>query len=185
MNLPSKEEAKELLYKHVKDSYQRHHAHMVGTAVEGYADLYGEDRRLWYITGLLHDIDFEEYPESHPAQSLKWFREWDYPEDLIHAVESHAYNYNGFTTLPKTKLAAALMACDEISGIFYAYQKMNPIPYGEMKSKSIKKKLKDKTFAAKIDREIIYMGCEKLEVEVGEHIENLVNFFQPIGISKI
>ena len=185
MPLPTRKEAQTLLEKHVKDEYQRYHAGMVATAMEGYAELFGGDNPstslrasdLWYITGLLHDLDFEEYPELHPAESLKWFKEWGYPEELIHAVEAHAYGYNNFPTMPQTKLAAALMACDEISGIFYAYRKMNPIPYGEMKVSSINKRLKEKAFAAKIHRESIYRGCELLEVPLDEHINNLIKFF--------
>ena len=138
MPLPTYQEAKALLEKHVQDVYQRHHALMVATAMEGYAKFFNEDAHLWYITGLLHDIDFEAHPDTHPAESLKWFKEWGYPDNVIHAVEAHAYNYNGFTTLPQTKVAAALMACDEISGLFYAYQKLNPIPFSQVKASSIK-----------------------------------------------
>ncbi len=177
MNLPSKEEAKALLEKHVQNEYQRYHALMVGTAMEGYAPLFQGDPLLWFLTGYLHDLDYDQYPDTHPAKSLDWFREWSYPEDFIHAVEAHAYGYNGFTTLPQSPLAAGLIACDEISGIFYAYRKINPIPYGEMKPKSIRKRLKEKAFAAKIDRETIYMGCEKLGVSVEDHVVNLIGFF--------
>jgi len=180
MGLPSREEAKKLLEEYVKDEYQRHHAFMVATAMEGYADIYKENKDLWFLTGYLHDLDFGEYPEVHPAPSLKWFKEWNYPEELIHAVESHAHGYNGFTTLPKTKLASALLACDEISGIFYAYKKINPISYGEMKVSSIKKRLKEKAFAAKIERETIYLGVEKLAVDLDEHIGNLIKFFSKL-----
>lgn len=169
-------EAKLLLEQHVKDEYQRLHAGMVGKVMEGYARHFGEDPELWYLTGYLHDIDFEEYPEQHPAVSLQWFKEWGYPEALIHAVEAHAYGYNGFQTLPQTRLAAALLACDEICGIFFAYQKVNPVPYGEMKAKSIKNRLKEKAFAAKIDRATIYLGCEHLGVSIDEHIDNLIRF---------
>jgi len=177
MTLPTRAEAQALLEKHVKDEYQRYHVLMVAIAMEGYAKLYNEDADLWYITGLLHDIDFEEHPNLHPAESLKWFTEWNYPSELIHAVEAHAYGYNGFTTLPQTKLASVLMACDEISGIFYAYRKLNPIPYSDMKLSSIKKRLAEKSFAAKIERETIYRGCESLGVSLDEHIANLVRFF--------
>ncbi len=176
MNLPTRQEAQSLLEQHVKDEYQRHHAKMVAVAVEGYAKLYNENLDLWYITGLLHDIDFQEYPDIHPKESLKWFSEWKYPEDLIHAVEAHAYNYNGFTTLPKTKLASALMACDEMVGIIYAYQKLNPVPFSQMKVSSIKKRFNDKGFAAKIDRSTINKGMELLGVNIDEHIGNLINF---------
>lgn len=177
MSLPTREEAQMLLEKHVKDEYQRYHVSMVASAMEGYAKIFGEDANLWYITGLLHDIDFEEHPDIHPKISLGWFVEWGYSEELIHAVEAHAYGYNGFTTLPATPLASALMACDEISGIFYAYRKLNPIPYGEMKLSSIKKRLAEKSFAAKIERETIYRGCEALGVNIDEHIINLIKFF--------
>ncbi|MEI8062288.1 MAG: HD domain-containing protein [bacterium] len=177
MNIPTKEEAQMLLEKHVKDEYQKYHAKMVAVAMEGYAELFNEDKNLWYTTGLLHDLDFEEHPHTHPAESLKWFKEWNYPEELIHAVEAHAYSYNGFTTMPSTKLASALMACDELCGIFYAYRKLNPIPFKDMKVSSIKKRLSEKTFAAKIDRTVITRGCESLGVGIDEHVGNLIKFF--------
>jgi predicted hydrolase (HD superfamily) len=177
MPFPIKPEAQKLMDEHVKDEYQRYHALMVATAMEGYAGTFGEDANLWFMTGLLHDIDFQEYPDTHPAQALAWFKEWGYPEDLIHAVEAHAYQYNGFSTLPNTKLAAALMACDEIRGIFYAYRKLNPIPYGDMKVSSIKKRLNEKSFAAKIDRSTINRGVEVLGVNLDDHISNLIKFF--------
>jgi putative nucleotidyltransferase with HDIG domain len=177
MHLPTKPEANALLEKHVRDDYQRHHALMVATAMEGYAGVLGGDPLLWHVTGLLHDLDFEEHPDLHPAEGLKWFREWDYPGEMIHAVEAHAYGYHGFTTLPQTKLAAALLACDEISGIFYAYRKLNPVRYSEMKASSIKKKLREPAFAAKIDRNTIYLGCQHLGIQIDDHVANLVKFF--------
>jgi predicted hydrolase (HD superfamily) len=180
MQLPNKDEAQRILESHVKDEYQRYHAGMVALAMEGYAKQFGGDPLLWYVTGLLHDVDFEEHPDKHPGESLKWFREWGYPEELIHAVEAHAYGYNGFATLPQTKLAAALMACDEISGIFYAYRKLNPILYGQMKTSSILKRLKEKAFAAKIDRAVITQGVDALGVPLEKHIENLIGFFSAL-----
>jgi len=177
MTLPSKDEARHLLEKHVSDDYQRYHARMVATAMEGYASVFQADPHLWFVTGYLHDLDFEEHPETHPTESLRWFAEWGYPEDLIHAVEAHAYGYHGYATLPRTKLAAALLATDELCGIFYAYRKMNPVRYGEMKAGSIKKKLKDTGFAAKIDRATIATGCERLGVSQDDHIAHLIRFF--------
>jgi predicted hydrolase (HD superfamily) len=177
MVLPTRDEAHALLDSHVKDEYQRFHGRMVGTAVEGYAEQFGGDKDLWYITGLLHDIDFEEHPDAHPAESLKWFREWGYPQELIQAVEAHAYGYNGFTTLPTSKLDGALMACDELCGIFYAYHKINPVPYGQMSAKSIRKRFDEPRFAAKIDRKVIERGCEVLGVDLDTHIANLIRSF--------
>ena len=181
MNLPTHEEAQNILEQHVKDPYQLFHAKMVATAMDGYASLFNENSDLWHTTGLLHDVDFEEYPDSHPGKSLEWFKEWQYPEELIHAVEAHACGYNGFNTPPRTKLAAALLACDEISGIFYAYKKLNPVPYGEMKVSSIKKRLAEKSFAAKIDRTTIYRGCEALNITLDDHIANLIKFFKVLS----
>jgi putative nucleotidyltransferase with HDIG domain len=177
MPVPSKTEAQLLLEQHVQDEYQRHHALMVATAMDGYANLFQADAQLWFVTGLLHDIDFEQHPDTHPRESLQWFRDWNFPEELIHAVEAHAYGYHGYTTLPRTKLAAALLACDEISGIFYAYRKLNPVRYGEMKASSIKKKIKEPAFAAKVDRNTIYVGCEHLGVSLDDHVANLIRFF--------
>ncbi|MFA5889298.1 MAG: HD domain-containing protein [Candidatus Paceibacterota bacterium] len=180
MSLPTREEGQKLLEEHVQDEYQRHHALMVAVSMEGYAESLGEDSDLWYLTGLLHDIDFEKHPDNHPTESLQWFKDWQYPEDMIHAVEAHAYNYNGFKTFPKTKLASALMACDEVSGIFYAYKKLNPIPFGQMKVSSIKKRLAEKLFAAKIDRDTITRGVEAFGVNMDEHIQNIVKFLSKL-----
>ena len=177
MNLPTRDAARQLLEHHVQDPYQRLHALMVATAMEGYAPQFNGDPQLWFVSGLLHDLDFEKHPDQHPAESLRWFAEWNYPAEFIHAVEAHAYGYHGFTTLPQTKLAAALLACDEISGIFYAYRKLNPVRYGEMKASSIKKKIKDSAFAAKVDRRTIYLGCEHLGVSLDDHVANLIKFF--------
>jgi predicted hydrolase (HD superfamily) len=180
MPLPTKDDAHQLLERHVSDDYQRYHARMVAVAMEGYAARFQADPQLWYVTGLLHDIDFEQHPDTHPRESLRWFAEWGYPEDLIHAVEAHAFGYNGFSTLPRTKLAAALLATDELCGIFYAYRKMNPVRYGEMKASSIKKKIKDTAFAAKVDRATITTGCEHLGVSVDDHVANLIVFLEAL-----
>ncbi len=182
MSVPTREEAEKILEQHVQDEYQRHHAKMTAAAVAGYAPQFGGGADLWYITGLLHDVDFEEFPDKHPGESLKWFKEWGYPDELIHAVEAHAYGYNGFTTLPQTKLAAALMACDELCGIFYAYRKLNPVSYGEMKASSVRKRFNESKFAAKIERGVILRGCEALGVSLDDHIANLVKFFGDAGL---
>lgn len=178
--LPTRDAATALLHEHVLDTYQRKHAVMVATALEGYAVHLAEPVNLWFLTGLLHDLDFEQHPTAHPAPSLQWFREWGYPAELIHAVEAHAYGYNSFQTLPQTKLAAALLATDELCGLFYAYRKMNPLPYADMKPASILKKFKEPVFAAKIDRRVIELGVQHLGVPLGEHITNVGQFLAPL-----
>lgn len=174
MALPTREEALELLKKHVKDDYQILHSKMVAAAMAAYANKYNEDEDLWYITGLLHDIDYYEYPNEHPAKSLEWFKEWDYPGELIHAVEAHALGYNGFETKAETLIAKALMACDEMCGLLHAYSLMRPTGYEGMKVKSVKKKFKDKAFAAKLSREEMQFGMDQLEIEFADHVNLLI-----------
>ena len=177
MPLPNTQEARALLAQYVSDPYQRLHADMVAVAVQGYAEQYTGDPHLWWVTGYLHDLDFEQHSENHPGPSLEWFKAWNYPQELIHAVEAHALGFNGFTTQPQTDLARVLLACDEISGIFYAYQKLNPIPYGEMKVSSIVKRVKDKGFAPSIDRNHIVTALERLEIDLPEHVDKLLQSF--------
>lgn len=180
MSLPTKPEAKQLLETYVQDNYQRFHALMVGTALEGYAKKLGADEQLWFITGYLHDIDYDQHPTEHPGPSLQWFQEWKYPPELIQAVLAHANGFNGFSTPAVSPLDKALIACDEICGIFYAYQKLNPITFGEMKAKSIKKRLKEARFAPGIDRVHIYNGVEDFGITIDEHIDNLIGFFKDL-----
>lgn len=115
--LPTRTEAQILLEKHVSEPYQRLHAKMVASAMEKCAQTYGGDAELWFITGLLHDLDYNEFPDAHPNESLKWFQEWDYPGELIDAVSAHAFSSKRTVTPPKTKLDFALIACDELSGL--------------------------------------------------------------------
>lgn len=179
--LPTREAALVLLHDHVKDPYQRTHAVMVATALEGYAAHLNEPVNLWFVTGLLHDLDFEEHPAAHPGPALEWFKAWSYPPELLHAVEAHAYGYNAFQTLPQTRLAAALLATDELCGLFYAYRKMNPVAYAAMKPSSIKKKFKEPSFAAKIDRSVIELGVQHLGVDLDTHLANVAKFLAPLN----
>lgn len=176
MELPTKEAARVLLTEHVTDPYQRFHAEMVGRAVEGYGEKLGKNSHLWWLTGYLHDIDYDLHPTEHPGPSLAWFANWGYPTELIQAVLAHADGFNGFTAKPETPLAHALLACDEICGIFYAYQKLNPIPFSEIKASSIKKRFQEARFAPGIDREHITKAVAGFGVTIDEHIANLIVF---------
>lgn len=178
--LPTTTEAQTLLEIHVQDPYQRFHALMVGTAMQGYAQKLGEDTHLWFLTGYLHDIDYDQHPNEHPGPSLEWLKEWNYPPELIQAVLAHANGFNGFTVPAVSQLDKALIACDEICGIFYAYQKLNPIPFGDMKAKSIKKRLREERFAPGIDRSHIYTGVEDFGITIDEHVDNLIAFFKEL-----
>ena len=176
-------EAQELLEKYVKDEYQRLHAQMVACSMEGYAihnNKSQEETFLYWLTGYFHDIDFYLHPSTHPKESLQWFKEWGLSDELIHAIEAHALGFNGFTTEPQTELAKLLLACDEICGIFYAYKRLNPIPYKDIKVKSIKKKIKDKGFAPAIDRQHITDAVKRIGISLDEHIEHLISFLSKL-----
>lgn len=183
-SLPTRAQAHKLLEQYVQEPYQRLHATMVAQAMELYAKEYGEDEDLWYITGLLHDLDYDKHPDDHPNESLAWFEEWEYPQELIDAISAHAYGSKRTDTPPQTKIDYALIACDELSGLLYAYSLMRPTGFDGMKAKSVKKKFKDKNFAAKIDREEIMMGVEGLGVELGDHMTKLIGVFNEMDELK-
>ncbi len=170
-----RETASLLLDQHVRNEYQKLHALMVAEALESYARNLGEDVELWYVTGLLHDLDFEEFPEQHPAMSIEWLTAEDVPDEMIHAIAAHAYSLTGEE--PETKLASYLLAVDELSGFMYAYSLMRPKGFSGMRSSKVVKKLKDKTFASKISREDIFYGIERAELDLHEHIQFLIGVF--------
>lgn len=171
-DLISREEAGSLLKEHVSDEYQLMHARMVAEVLEKYAEKFGADKDLWYLTGLLHDLDYYEYPEQHPEVALKWFEERNFPKDLIHAVAAHAHTRTNEE--PKTKLASCLLATDELCGFIWAYSLMRPGGFEGMEASSVLKKFKDKGFAAKIDREEIQTGVNYFGVDFKEHIDFVI-----------
>jgi len=168
----TREEAEELLKEHVADEYQLLHAKMVAKAMEGYAEEFKEDMDLWYITGLLHDLDYFEYPDEHPNKSLIWLTDLGYPQEVVDAVAAHAHSLTGVE--PASKLSAYLLAVDELAGFLYAYSLMRPDGFEGMKSSSAKKKFKDKSFAAKVDRDEIRYGIEKAGVDFDAHVDFLI-----------
>lgn len=174
--LPSRDEAEKLLVEYVKNEYQRLHVHMVALVMEKYAEKFGANKDLWYIAGLLHDLDYDQYPDKHPHTELEWYEKWNYPEPLIHAIAAHGRHITNVE--PKTKMAQALLAVDELSGFMYAYAQMREEGFVDMKASSIKKKLKDKSFAAKIDRGEILFGVEALGIDLDEHIGLMISVFQ-------
>ena len=171
--LISRKEAQALLEKHVSDDYQKMHSKMVAKVLERYADKFGADKDLWYLPGLLHDLDYYEYPEQHPEVALKWFEEMEMPKELIHAVEAHAHSKNNVD--PRTKLASCLLATDELCGFIWAYSLMRPGGFDGMEASSVLKKFKDKGFAAKIDRDEIQTGVNFFGEEFKDHITFVIN----------
>lgn len=172
----NKEEAQKLLDSLVKEEYQKLHALMVAKGMEAYAKKFGEDENLWYITGLIHDLDYDKFPDEHPKIELEWYKSWGFPDEFIHAVAAHAHQRTGID--PQTKIANALMAIDEMAGLLYAYFLMRPEGFEGMEPKSVKKKFKDKAFARKIDRDEIKQGMEGLGVQLSDHSELLINVYK-------
>ena len=170
--LPSREKAEALLEEYIKNEALLRHCRMVATAMEAYAKKLGEDQDLWYQTGLLHDLDWEKYPDEHPNRALAELLT-DYPQEMKDAIAAHAPVRTGKEAT--TLLDRYLFACDEISGLMNAVSLMRPNGFSDMKVKSVKKKIKDKSFAANVSREDINKGFELIEKEAAEHIQFLID----------
>lgn len=173
--LPSREESEELLNQYVKSTALLHHCHMVAAAMESYAQVLGEDTELWYQTGLLHDLDWEKYPDEHPNRSLTELLE-SYPQALKGAIAAHFPDKTG--KQPETLIERYLYACDEISGLMHAASLMRPNRFSDMEASSIKKKIKDKSFAANVNRDDITRGIELIDKTSDEHIAFLIEVFK-------
>ena len=148
----------------------RKHMLAVEAAMRAYARKFGEDEEKWGVTGLLHDMDYEKHPtpEEHPLVGVAELRRRGYPEDVLHAIEGHA---DYLDTPRDTPMSKTLYAVDELSGFIVACALMRPERLEGMKAKSVRKKMKQKSFAAAVNREDIVRGAEDLGVDLNEHIE--------------
>lgn len=172
--LPSREKSMLLLEKYVKNGALRHHCEMVADALAAYATELGQDVELWYQTGLLHDLDWEQFPDEHPNRALTELLA-DYPAEMLQAIAAHAPSRTG--KQPESQLDKYLFACDELSGFLHAYSLMRPEGFAGMKTSSVNKKLKDKSFAANVNREDIRQGFELIGKDPSEHIGFLITVF--------
>jgi len=161
-------EAMELLKEYTQSESLIRHALCVSEAMRCYAKKFGEDEERWAIAGLLHDFDYEKYPDQHPYKGAEILREKSVDEEMIEAILGHA-SYTGVER--KTLMAKALFAVDELSGFLYAYALVRPTKnLKDVKMKSIKKKLKDKAFARGVNRDEIEQGAKELGVDLSEHV---------------
>jgi putative nucleotidyltransferase with HDIG domain len=177
---PTRQQAWETLTRHTKNEALLRHALAVEAATASYAARYGEDEELWRVTALLHDFDYEIHPtlDKHPQDGAAILREEGYPETVIEGVLSHA-NHLG---LPRdTPLKKALFACDELSGFVHACGLVRPSGLEGLEPKSVKKKLKQPSFAAGVSRDDVYEGAELLGLPLDEHIANVIAALQPIA----
>ncbi|MHA7100768.1 HD domain-containing protein [Roseivirga pacifica] len=167
----TKSEAKDILTSMTKGESLLRHARSVELVMEAYGKHFGEDAEEWAITGMLHDADYEAYPEEHPNRIVKMLREMG-EEKIAHAISAH---YTKWNVPYETKLDKALLACDELTGFIIACCQVRPEGVVGLTPKSVKKKLKQKSFAAKVERDEIQTGVDLLEVDLTEHIQFIIN----------
>jgi putative nucleotidyltransferase with HDIG domain len=170
----SREEAWKLFCEWTKSDSLRKHVLGVEAAMVFYARERGEDEELWAATGILHDLDYEKYPDletGHPRHALKELERLGYPQELIDAVAGHA----DFLGVPReTPLARTLYAVDELSGFIAACAVVRPTGIHGMTPKSVKKKLKQPSFAAGVNRDEVHRGAEELGVDFDEHVAKVI-----------
>lgn len=184
-NSISREAALELLKKYNQDPFHIQHAYTVEGVMGWYAQElgYGEDAAFWSTVGLLHDIDFEQYPEEHCIKAPELLREGGVGEEMIHAICSHAY---GLSTdiKPEHQMEKVLFATDELTGLIWATALMRPSKsVQDMELKSLKKKYKTKNFAAGCSREVIEKGAEMLGWELDQLLQKTLDAMKAIETS--
>ncbi len=180
----TRDEALPLMHEYTESESLRRHMYCVEIAMRGYAKQYGEDEEAWGLVGLLHDFDYEKYPnkehsatEGHPSFGVKLLRERGLPDTMCEAILGHA-TYCG---VPRESLMAkALFAVDELSGFLVACALVRPgKSLDDLQIKSVKKKLKDKAFAKGVSRDDIRQGAEELGVPLEEHIQFMIDTLRP------
>src|SRR5438046_3167835 len=177
---PTRDRAWETLTRYTKSESLLRHALAVEAATAAYARKYGEVEELWRVAALLHDFDYEMHPtlDKHPQDGAPILREEGYPEELIEAVLSHAEHLE----MPRdTLLKKSLFACDELSGFVHAVGLVRPTGLEGLEPRSVKKKLKQPSFAAGVHRDEVYAGAEGLGLELDQHIRNVVAALRPIA----
>ena len=173
-------QAWETLTKYTQSEALRRHALAVEAAVGWYARRFGEDEEFWRATALLHDFDYEMHPtlDKHPQDGAPILRGEGYPDELVESVLSHAEHLS----MPRdTQLKKTLFACDELAGFVHACGLVRPDGIATLEPKSVRKKLKQPSFAAGVHRDEVYPGAEELGLDLDEHIRNVVEAMRPIA----
>jgi predicted hydrolase (HD superfamily) len=167
----TREEAWQILTDLTKNPSLLRHMRSVELVVQAYARKFNENEHEWAIAGLLHDADYEAYPEKHPGVIVEKLRQRG-EEKIAHAISAHYTKWN----VPYTNLLdKTLLACDELTGFIIACCQVRPDGISSLEPKSVIKKLKDKSFAAKVERDEVYAGVEMLGIELSEHIAFIIN----------
>ena len=176
----TRERAWDTLARYTQSEALRRHGLAVEAALRAYARRFGEDEDLWGVTGLLHDFDWEIHPtlDQHPQDGAPILRDDGYPEVVIEAILSHAEHLG----LPRdTPLKKTLFACDELAGFIHACGLVRPDGIETLEPRSVRKKLKQPSFAAGVNREDVYGGAEELGVDLDDHIAFVTEALKPIA----
>lgn len=180
MSLPSRDEALAIVHEHTQSDSLRKHMLAVETAMRAYARKFGEDEERWGLAGLMHDFDYERYPnaahsatEEHPAWGVGYLRSKGWPEDVLAAILGHA-QYSGVPR--ESRMAKALFAVDELTGMITATALVKPTKsLNDVDAKSVRKKMKDKGFARGVNRDDVIQGAADLGVDLDEHITFVID----------
>ena len=184
--LPSREDALALMHEYTASESLRKHMLAVEAAMRAYAAKFGEDEEKWGITGLVHDFDYERFPnptrsatEEHPSEGVRILRAKGYPEDVLQAILGHAT----YTGVPReTRLAKTLFAVDELTGLITATALVKPTKcVHDVDASSVRKKMKDKAFARGVSREDVLQGAEELGVPLEEHIAFVIDAMRGVA----
>lgn len=184
-DVPTRAETLDLMHEYTESLSLRKHMYAVEAAMRAYAEKSGADIELWGITGLIHDFDYERWPndahsptDEHPSTGVAILREQGWPEEVLDAVMAHA----DYTNVPaNTPLAKTLRAVDELAGFIMACALIRPTRISDLGAKSVKKKLKDKRFAAGVNREDIREAQEALGEDLTEHIDFVIEAMRGIA----
>jgi len=181
--VPSRQDTLALMREYTASESLRKHMLAVEGAMRAYAQKFGEDEERWGITGLIHDFDYERFPneahsptEEHPSEGVRVLRSKGYPEDILQAILGHAQ----YTNTPReSKMAKTLFAVDELTGLITATALVRPTKsVHEVDAKSVRKKMKDKAFARGVNREDVINGANELGVDLDEHIAFVIGAMQ-------
>jgi predicted hydrolase (HD superfamily) len=177
--LPTRADALELLHEWVASEGLRNHMKAVEAAVRWYARSYGADEEEWGLAGLLHDLDWEKHPAEHPLHAVAELGRRGYPGPVLRAILAHRTDLTGVE--PETQLDRVLVACDELSGLVHAVALVRPTGIADMTPKSVRKKMKDRAFAAGVDRDEVARGTALLGIDLDEHIGNVIAAMQSVA----
>ncbi len=173
--IPTPEQAEELVKRYNKDAFHIQHAETVSKVMGEFAKEYDPERvDFWRTVGMLHDIDFEQWPEQHCVKARELLRELDIDEEVVHAVICHGYGIC-IDVAPEKYMEKVLFAVDELTGLIGAVALMRPTGISDMEPKSVMKKFKDKKFAAGCSRDVIRQGAEMLDMELNELVGKTIN----------